>query len=303
MLDHCLVEFINEFELSYKNALDKNECIRIFHGRGGVSTRFNFFNIDYYPPAVFITLFDDTDFSKIKEQITNTIGSSTSLIIQKRYLKPIERETSGTELSERITCKEDGLNFSIDLFNNQNPGLFLDMKNGKKWIKENSKGKSVLNLFSYTCSVSVYALAAGAKSVLNVDQKKTFLNVGRENHRLNELDKHAEFRNWDVKKSINQIGKKGPFDIIFCDPPSNQGKSFYYKNDYRKIINKASKLLETGGYFVACLNTPFETVEFIHELFKEDSLSWELEDVLYSSVDYPEVDKENGLKICIYRLI
>ena len=302
MKDEVIVEFSKKFEMTYQNALEKGECLRLFHGRGGCFPELDFFNVDLYPPAIFVSVFKENDFEDIKEEILKVIGKDTPLVIQKRYLKPIERETYGAELKERIVCKEDGLNFSIDLHNNQNPGLFLDMKNGKKWIKENSHGKSILNLFSYTCSVSVYALAAGALNVLNIDQKKTFLNIGRENHRINNLDGVSEYRNWDVKKSINQIGKKGPFDIMFCDPPSNQGKSFYYKTDYSKIIQKASKLLKKGGYFVACLNTPFEKTEFIHNMFKDDSLNWEFISTLHSSSDYSEIDKEEGLKICVYRL-
>jgi 23S rRNA (cytosine1962-C5)-methyltransferase len=298
-----LLEFSKSLELSFKNALIEGECLRLFHGRGGTLDCLDYFNVDFYPPAVFVTIFDDRSFEKVKQAIQDVIGAETSLIIQKRYLVPIEREVYGKKLEGRTISKEGNLDFIIDLFNNQNPGLFLDMKNGKKWISENCAGKSLLNLFSYTCSVSVYALAAGATNVLNIDQKKSFLNIGRENHRLNKLDRNAEFRNWDIKKSINQISKKGPFDIVFCDPPSNQGKSFYYKTDYAKIIKKASKLLKNGGLFVACLNTPFETVDFIYNLFEEDEMSWQLEETLYSSSDYLEKNKENGLKICIFRLI
>lgn len=43
---------------------------------------------------------------------------------------------------------------------------------GRYWVKENSKDKSVLNLFAYTCAFSVVALNGGATEVINKDMSK-----------------------------------------------------------------------------------------------------------------------------------
>jgi 23S rRNA (cytosine1962-C5)-methyltransferase len=296
-----LDRFSQELELKFSDALENDECVRLFHGRGKTFEGLDFFNVDFYPPAVFISIFKEKNFSSILKRIRDVVGHNRSVVVQKRFNRLVERDFYGEEIQGPLVCKEGGLKFSVNLLANQNPGLFLDMKLGKEWIRNNSKDKAVLNLFSYTCSVSAYALDGGAKSVLNIDQKKSFLNIGRENHVINNIDKHADFRNWDVRKSINQIAKKGPFDIVFCDPPTNQGKSFYYKNDYPKIIAKSHKLLKEDSLFMACLNTPFERIAYLHNLFQEDERDWELVGEIYSSDDFLEVDKEDGLKIVIYR--
>ncbi|WP_164848360.1 class I SAM-dependent methyltransferase [Halobacteriovorax sp. HLS] len=295
--------FYSEIEQNFKKIAQSKLAQRLYHGRGGTYEELNFFNIDFYSSAVFITLFKDLPFDSILGKLRSIFGQNFSVILQRRYLKPVQVEQYGTEISSPFLCEEMGLKFYVNLLENQNPGLFLDMKEGKKWLRDNSREKSILNLFSYTCSVSVFALAGGASKVLNIDQKKSFLNIGRENHRQNNFNSRAEFRNWDVKKSMNQIAKQGPFDIIFCDPPTNQAKSFFYKNDYSKIIEKSSKVLSVGGYFVACLNTPFETSEYLQKLFLADSNEWEYVKTLFSSDDFREIDKENGVKIVIYRLI
>ena len=298
-----LDEFYRVFKSNFLKATKQEQCTRLFHGRGKTYSGLEFFNIDYYPNAIFISIFEDQNFEAIFEMILEIVGELTPVVVQRRYTKLVEREFFGPEITPDRFCLEGDLKFKVNLHANQNPGLFLDMKSGKKWITENSKDKSILNLFSYTCSVSVYALKAGASRVLNIDQKKSFLNIGRENHNVNELGENAEFRNWDVRKSINQIAKKGPFDIVFCDPPTNQGKSFYYKNDYKKIISKSHKLLNPNGLFVACLNTPFESMSYLEDLFSEDEREWELVERLFSSDDFPEIDKSDGLKIVVYRLL
>ena len=48
-----------------------------------------------------------------------------------------------------------------------------------------AKDKKVLNLFSYTCSVSTFAALGNAKKVTSVDLSKTYLEWGKRNFDLN----------------------------------------------------------------------------------------------------------------------
>ena len=44
----------------------------------------------------------------------------------------------------------------------QNTGtVFLDMRNGREWVKQQAKDKTVLNLFAYTCAFSVRGAGRG----------------------------------------------------------------------------------------------------------------------------------------------
>ena len=80
------------------------------------------------------------------------------------------------------------------------------MKNGRSFIKEISKDKNVLNLFSYTCAFSVCAISAGASKVVNVDMAKNALTTGRTNHHLNNLE------NKSVDLDGGRIIKKNKYD-------------------------------------------------------------------------------------------
>lgn len=67
----------------------------------------------------------------------------------------------------------------------QDPLLFLDLRAGRRWTKGASAGKTVLNLFAYTCGVGVAALAGGAREVVNVDFARSALAIGRANAERN----------------------------------------------------------------------------------------------------------------------
>ena len=86
----------------------------------------------------------------------------------------------------------------------------------------NAEGKSVLNLFAYTGSFSVYAAARGATEVVTVDLSKTYLTWAEENFALNQLDaKRHAFIKADVLDWVNEA-RKGlkRFDTIIVDPPT-----------------------------------------------------------------------------------
>jgi 23S rRNA G2069 N7-methylase RlmK/C1962 C5-methylase RlmI len=67
----------------------------------------------------------------------------------------------------------------------QDPWLFLDMRAGRRRIMQEVAGKTLLNLFAYTCGIGVAAAKAGAAYVVNVDFAESNINVGKENARLN----------------------------------------------------------------------------------------------------------------------
>ena len=68
-------------------------------------------------------------------------------------------------------------------------------------LLKKSKGKSLLNLFAYTGSVSVQAALAGAEKVTTVDMSNTYLDWAKDNFELNKLRGHKyEFIQADCLK-------------------------------------------------------------------------------------------------------
>ena len=152
---------------------------------------------------------------------------------------------------QSLTINEHGAQFKINLWDYLDTGLFLDHRKTRQIVAKKSKGKSLLNLFAYTGSVSVQAAVHGALSVTTVDMSNTYLNWAQDNFALNKLSGHkyqfiqADCLDW-LKKNTNK------FDVIFIDPPtfSNSKRmedSFDVQRDHVTLLADALKSLNRGG--------------------------------------------------------
>lgn len=83
--------------------------------------------------------------------------------------------------------------------------MFLDLRNIRGWVKDHAPGKSVLNLFAYTCGVGLSAAAGGAREVCNLDFVEGNLVVGRENGLLNPQLLSMQFIQSDYFPAIRQF--------------------------------------------------------------------------------------------------
>ena len=89
------------------------------------------------------------------------------------------------ETRHEFAVNEQGLKFLVNLSDYLDTGLFLDHRVTRQMVREEARGKSVLNLFCYTGSFSVYAAAGEAKKVVSVDLSKTYLDWAGRNMQLN----------------------------------------------------------------------------------------------------------------------
>lgn len=168
-----------------------------------------------------------------------------------------------------LIAQENNLHYKINLGSKQNYGIFLDMKNGRQWLQENSKGKRILNLFAYTCAFSNAAIEGGASHVINLDMSKAALAIGRDNHRLNQHDlSKVKYLGHDLFKSWGKVQRNGMYDIVIVDPPSFQKDSVNIKRDYFKIIRRFPKLLNKGGLALVCLNSPDLNFTFLEDVMQ-----------------------------------
>lgn len=154
---------------------------------------------------------------------------------------------------EPITT-EYGAKFRLNLAGYLDTGLFLDHRLTRKLVGAKSKGKDVLNLFSYTGSASVHAALGGAKSVTTVDMSNTYLNWAKDNFMLNGLvGKQYHFEQADCLQWVAQCQQQ--FDLIFIDPPtfSNSKRmedSWDVERDHVKLLKKLTNLLKPNGEII-----------------------------------------------------
>jgi 23S rRNA (cytosine1962-C5)-methyltransferase len=281
------------------------EYTRMFHGRGNTYGGYRFLSVDSADTVLFAILFDQTDEEKailsVLREVFESAGRWKALILQRRYLPSSPSEILAGELPSETYAIENGLTYRIDFQNAQNIGFFPDMKNGRTFVREHAAGANVLNLFAYTCSFSVVAVAGGASSVTNVDMNKNVLSIGRENHRRNGLDtQHVEFMPYNILKSWSRIRKNGPYDLIIIDPPSFQKGSFAATADYAKIIRRLHEFAAEDCTVLSALNAPELESGFIQTLFAENAPEFQFIERLKNPETFPEIDEERSLKNLIF---
>ncbi len=157
------------------------------------------------------------------------------------------------QTGEMMTVHENGAQFLVNLTDYLDTGLFLDHRNTRQKVMQLAKGKDVLNLFSYTGSVSVFAAKGGAKSVTTVDMSKTYLDWAKKNVALNKLQGPHAFIQADCTTWLSD--HKGKYDLIFIDPPSfsnskRMQSTWDVQRDHIMMLTHAHKCLNEKGTII-----------------------------------------------------
>lgn len=284
-----------------------NDSRRLFHGRGRAFAGLEWLTVEWFAPVALCILYGEEGephLPVLYDILTELLGDCLkAIVVQRRYLPHAPSETVWGELPEEVYAVEAGLRYRLRLGQAQNIGFFLDMARGRELVRSIAKDRKVLNLFSYTCSFSVAALAGGADHVVNLDMNRGALNVGRENHRLNGLDaRGAAYLAHDLFKSFGKLKKLGPFGVIIVDPPERQGASFTAERHWPKLVRKLKGLSAPGCEILAALNSPNLPPSFITDLFAKDLPGAELVKSFGAPEDFRETQLNRGLKLFHYRL-
>lgn len=191
-----------------------------------------------------------------KEVIAQVLELPLDVIFMKERQRKAGRQGQYEKFDEAKVehiVPEGGLNFIINLTDYLDTGLFLDHRITRNRVREEAKGKRVLNLFCYTGSFSVYAAHGGAKSVTSVDLSKTYVNWAKRNMQFNKLydDAKHEFIQDDVLEVLKDI-PANTFDLIICDPPTfsnskRMEKEFDVQRDHVWLLKQLLKSCTEGG--------------------------------------------------------
>lgn len=196
------------------------------------------------------------------EEAVAAVARATGCPVERVVLKVRRRVDRRNEQHERTAAggrmfevREGGLRFLVNLENYLDTGLFLDHRPLRSIVRVRSAGRRVLNLFSYTGSVTAHAAAGGATSTVSVDLSNTYLAWARRNLDLNGFDaSRHELVRADVMAWLrNAKGDETQrFDLIVADPPSYSSSKrmeevFDVQRDHPAIIGGAISLLSPGG--------------------------------------------------------
>ncbi|MBA1196729.1 methyltransferase [Pseudomonas plecoglossicida] len=285
------------------------ETRRLFHGRGRCWAGLEQITVDWLQGVLLVALFREPPEGQLAELeamlralAERPLWTGEAILIQHRYLPDSPGQWLLGEPVQQREVVEDGLTYLLDLGVRQNNGLFLDMRYGRRWVREHAAGKRVLNLFAYTCGFSVAAIANDAAQVVNLDMAKSALSRGRENHRLNGHDVgQVAFLGHELFKSWGKVRKYGPYDLIIIDPPTFQRGSFVLTQDYAKILRRLPELLSAGGTVLACVNDPAIGSDFLIQGMAEQAPGLQFIERLQNPPEFADADPEGGLKALVFR--
>ncbi|MBQ4813119.1 class I SAM-dependent methyltransferase [Pseudoalteromonas luteoviolacea] len=287
-----------------------DEIKRLFHGRGRCYPSLEHLTIDWLSGQIMCTVFKEQDEDWLEalraclhEFMQTPLGNQgvKCVFIQHRYRADHQVEVLYGTLETRPVVTEGDLKFELSLGSKQNSGLFLDMRNGRTWVKAHSENKKVLNLFAYTCGFSVAAMAGNAKQVVNLDMAKAALKQGRRNHQLNQHRLEAvSFLGHDLFKSWGKLRKMGPYDLVIIDPPTFQKGSFALTKDYQRILRRLPELLHKGAKVLACVNDPSLESQFLIDEMHREAPSVAFVERLDNPAEFKDIDLQGGLKCLVF---
>lgn len=159
---------------------------------------------------------------------------------------------AGKEPPEIVKVIENGISYGINITEGQKSGFYCDQRDNRKIVASHSKGKKVLDCFSYTGGFTLNALKNGASSVTSVDSSALAIETLKNNIELNKLDasKQTSLQS-DVNKQMRALREQGEkFDIVILDPPKyapSRSALDKASRAYKDLNRQGMLLLESGG--------------------------------------------------------
>ena len=296
---------------------------RVFHG---ATEGHPGLTVDRYGPNLLIQSWreipPEAELREIRAVVSRELGQDLGLVCYDRSKRGDLQRTLVELSSEALVGNELGVRYDVELVHRGiDPLLFLDFRAARRLIRERAAGKSVLNLFAYTCGIGVAAAVGGAKEVLNVDFAQHALDVGRRNAELNEVG-DAKFRILredciPVLRQLSGLGVKGKaarrkftrlkpqtFDLVVLDPPRLAKSPFGLVdtvNDYQSLFKPALFSTRRGGELLVTNNVAKVDAEAWIEMLNRCAKKAEREianvEIVRPERDFPCLDGRHPLKM------
>jgi len=176
----------------------------------------------------------------------------------------------GAPLLDPGVFLESGIRFEVDGVRGQKTGFYLDQRENRRIVGWLSRGRRVLNAFSFSGGFSLYAARGAAVSVTDLDISQHALDAANRNFDLNRHDPvivrclHESVKT-DVFDWLNSTAAAPQsFDLIILDPPSlarRETERVQAIRAYGRLARSAIELLAPKGILVACSCSAHVSVE------------------------------------------
>ncbi|WP_298316432.1 class I SAM-dependent rRNA methyltransferase [uncultured Aquimarina sp.] len=210
--------------------------------------------------------------------------------------------------NEVVVFKEHGVLFSANVIKGHKTGYFLDHRHNRKRVGDLSKGKTVLDVFSYAGGFSIHALAGHAKEVISLDISKQALAMAKDNAALNEHSGNHTIMVADAFEGLQSlINQKKKFDIVVIDPPSfakRESEIKKAKNSYARLTKLGAQLVKNNGVLVLASCSSRVIAEEFFDICEENISNigrrFILLDKTYHDIDHPITFPEGAYLKCGY---
>lgn len=257
------------------------DCYRLVHGEGD---NLPGLVIDYYD-GVCVMQAHSAGMFRAKKQIAEALRK-----VYGDSLKAVYDKSSGTApfkagldlvdgylyrkegfTDDQQIVHENGHRFMVNWTSGQKTGFFLDQRENRKLVGRYAAGRRALNLFCYTGGFSIYALAAGAQSVVSVDSSKKAMELVDRNVGLNGFDASAHTGLCCDAIDYLKEAEEGQFDLMIVDPPAFAKHRGALKNALRAYqrLNAAaiSKVAHGGLVFTFSCSQVVDKEDFALAVF------------------------------------
>ena len=157
------------------------------------------------------------------EQIVLRLSRNIQPFAEKQFQQRDGQILFGSTPAGPVIFSENGVRFEADVLRGQKTGFFLDQRENRAEVEKLSRGRKILNAFSFSGGFSVYAARGGAVSATDLDISAHALESAKRNFALNQnFPGVANCRHKIVQVDCFDWLEKTPekFDLIVLDPPS-----------------------------------------------------------------------------------
>jgi 23S rRNA (cytosine1962-C5)-methyltransferase len=209
---------------------------------------------------------------------------------------------------EVIIFKEHGVNFSANVIHGHKTGYFLDHRANRKKVGELSKGKTVLDVFSYAGGFSVHALVGGAKEVTSLDISAPALEIAKSNAKLNQFSGKHSIIVGDAFEELSKLARVNTkYDLVVIDPPSFAKSAAEVDKaiiSYKKLTQLGLQLVNKKGILVLASCSSRVTSELFFDLvettLQQNNTNYTILEKTRHDIDHPIGFKEGAYLKCVY---
>ena len=194
--------------------------------------------------------------------------------------------------------------FNGPLLEGQKTGTFLDLRGLRKWFaREPLAGRTILNLFCYTGTLSAIADRQGAR-VWNVDECQPALAFAEQHH--TQFPARHRFLREDVFRWIASL-EGHQFDYILCDPPqmaSQASQIHQVLRTYFRLYSRLARHVRLRGKLVTVCCTGRIRRKRYEECLGQALSGFRLVENLHPESDHPVRFKDGDyLKILVWERV